>query len=60
MMMQPSTTMTKIMEFLSYLVFDELHYLQKPSRNLKSLQVSPLSSNLFILQGKTTKSESIV
>ena len=35
--MKPSTTMMKIVTFLSYSVFNDLYYFKKPSRNPKPL-----------------------
>ena len=40
MMTQPSTTMMKVVTFLSYSVFEELHYLKKPWRNLETFESS--------------------
>ena len=42
--MQPSTTMMKIVTFLSYSVFDDLHYFKKPRRNLETFESSSIKA----------------
>ena len=42
--------MMKIVTFLSYSVFDELHYLKKPGRNLETFEFSLYFNNLLNLQ----------
>ena len=38
--MQSFTTVMKIVAFVSYSVFDKLHYLKKPWRNLETFDCS--------------------
>ena len=45
--MQSFTTVMKIVAFVSYSVFDKLHYLKKPWRNLETFD-----SSLFEMSGE--------
>ena len=45
--MQSFTTVMKIVAFVSYSVFDKLHYLKKPWRNLETFD-----SSLFEMLGE--------
>ena len=58
-MMQPSTTMMKIVTFLSYSVIDELHHFRNHQETLKPSSLPGIAATfcelIFMSEGNTEK-----